>query len=339
MANTANSVCDVRKRTGESKSQVQSIENKHNNQFVVSYKNQFYNIKDFLRYHPGGAKILNFFKNRSLDKAFEENPHSKAAFHLLQDFILNNQEKYQKYENLIDWNQAILGQVGSLGQHYSEWVNLPVTRDIKLFKSNILESLTITPWYMIPIIWIPVCLHFLYCGWTHISIDNTESTVFEVLISYIFGILLWTLLEYVLHREIFHYKPPINSKLLITLHFLLHGVHHKAPFDNRRLVFPILPAALTLKVLLMIYSMVFPQTTLYFIAAGTLTGYIFYDLTHYYLHHGAPKVGTYMYLMKRNHNYHHFLHHDLGFGISSKLWDYMFRTNICLRKLAKPIEW
>ena len=46
----------------------------------------------------------------------------------------------------------------------------------------------------------------------------------------------------------------------------------QAPFDNRRLVFPILPAALIAKVLLMIYSMVFPQTTLYFIVAGTLTG-------------------------------------------------------------------
>lgn len=46
----------------------------------------------------------------------------------------------------------------------------------------------------------------------------------------------------------------------------------QAPFDNRRLVFPILPAALTVKVLLMIYSMVFSQTTLYFIIAGTLTG-------------------------------------------------------------------
>ena len=84
-------------------------------------------------------------------------------------------------QNLIDWNQAILGQVGSLGQHYSEWVNLPVTRDIKLFKSNILESLTITPWYMIPIIWIPVCLHFLYCGWTHISIDNTGNYILDIL--------------------------------------------------------------------------------------------------------------------------------------------------------------
>lgn len=84
-----------------------------------------------------------------------------------------------------------------------------------------------------------------------------------------------------------------------------------------------------------------------------------YDLIHYYLHHGAPKAGTYFYLLKRIHNYHHFSHHELGkiifvfeilnkftvklyflgFGISCKLWDYIFGTTICLRKLTKPIEW
>ncbi|XP_050574298.1 fatty acid 2-hydroxylase isoform X1 [Bombus affinis] len=366
MEKTTDSICDVRKRTTESKSELQSTENKQNDDFLINYQNQCYNIQKFLRYHPGGSKILRYFKNRSLEKAFEEFPHSQAAFHLLQDFTLN-EEKYQKYENLIDWDKAILGQVGSLGHHYWEWVNLPVYRDIKLFKSNILESLTITPWYLIPIVWIPMSLYFFYNGLARIAAINTESTVFEPLTSFIFGIFIWTMLEYVLHREIFHYKPPDNSKLLITLHFLLHGVHHKAPFDTRRLVFPILPALLVAKLLLMIYNVVFPQTIFYFVLSGTLTGtgikififidfiinindvsnvkkicligYIFYDLVHYYLHHGAPKFGTYMYLMKRNHNYHHFLHHDLGFGITSKLWDYIFRTNICLRQLLKPIEW
>lgn len=37
-----------------------------------------------------------------------------------------------------------------------------------------------------------------------------------------------------------------------------------------------------------------------------------YDLIHYYIHHGAPKAGTYFYLLKRIHNYHHFSHHELG---------------------------
>jgi len=33
---------------------------------------------------------------------------------------------------------------------------------------------------------------------------------------------------------------------------------------------------------------------------------------HYYLHNGAPLAGSYLYTMKRRHNYHHFVHHDQG---------------------------
>lgn len=35
---------------------------------------------------------------------------------------------------------------------------------------------------------------------------------------------------------------------------------------------------------------------------------------HYYLHNGAPKDESYLYTMKRRHNYHHFLHHNQGNG-------------------------
>jgi hypothetical protein len=44
--------------------------------------------------------------------------------------------------------------------------------------------------------------------------------------------------------------------------------------------------------------------------SGTLVGYIMYDLTHYYLHHGSPTlsnpVGKYFTRMKNYHVRHHF---------------------------------
>ncbi|XP_076628636.1 fatty acid 2-hydroxylase isoform X2 [Colletes latitarsis] len=332
------SACDVRERPGKVKIDGEPSEKKED-QFLVSYRERYFDIRNFLRYHPGGKKVLRYFKHGSLDKAFDENPHSKGAFHLLEDFTLNSEEKYQEYEELIDWNAPILHQVGNLGAQYWEWMNLPVNRQIRLFRSNILEIISITPWYFIPIVWIPLCIYFLYSGFMVTADNYTGSTLLEASISYIFGILLWTILEYVLHRKLFHFKPPATSKVLITLHFVLHGVHHKAPFDNRRLVFPPGVGLLIAKLIWSIYKLLFSETTVYFIAAGTTTGYVCYDLIHYYLHHGAPKVGTYLYTMKRNHNYHHFLHHELGFGISSKLWDYAFGTNIYLRQLTKPIEW
>ncbi|KAI8568533.1 hypothetical protein RHMOL_Rhmol02G0208000 [Rhododendron molle] len=53
------------------------------------------------------------------------------------------------------------------------------------------------------------------------------------------GIFIWTLMEYTLHRFLFHIKT--KSYWGNTLHYLLHGCHHKHPMDGLRLVFP--PAA------------------------------------------------------------------------------------------------
>ena len=42
------------------------------------------------------------------------------------------------------------------------------------------------------------------------------------------------------------------------------------------------------------------------------TGYVVYDLLHFYLHHGSPKEGSHLYYMKRYHNQHHFTHYETG---------------------------
>lgn len=44
---------------------------------------------------------------------------------------------------------------------------------------------------------------------------------------FVLGMLLWSLVEYLIHRFLFHMKPPSNSYYLIMLHFVLHGQHHK----------------------------------------------------------------------------------------------------------------
>ena len=42
--------------------------------------------------------------------------------------------------------------------------------------------------------------------------------------------------------------------------------------------------------------------------AGALIGYIIYDLTHYYLHHGSPEPGN----LKTYHVAHHFIDYHKG---------------------------
>lgn len=44
---------------------------------------------------------------------------------------------------------------------------------------------------------------------------------------FVLGMLIWTLIEYLIHRFLFHMKPPSDSHYLIMLHFVMHGQHHK----------------------------------------------------------------------------------------------------------------
>ena len=41
------------------------------------------------------------------------------------------------------------------------------------------------------------------------------------------GFLLWTLLEYFLHRFVFHMEPWYTSGFSLQFHFIIHGQHHK----------------------------------------------------------------------------------------------------------------
>ncbi|KAH9606934.1 hypothetical protein KSS87_009329 [Heliosperma pusillum] len=58
---------------------------------------------------------------------------------------------------------------------------------------------------------------------------------------------------------------------------------------------------------------------------GVLMGYVMYDITHYYLHHGQPSTGVSKKL-KSYHLNHHYRLRTKGFGITSSFWDIVFGT-------------
>lgn len=59
--------------------------------------------------------------------------------------------------------------------------------------------------------------------------------------------------------------------------------------------------------------------------AGTLFGYICYDMTHYFIHHQTPVFEFYKRL-KQYHILHHYKNPHRGYGVSNKMWDYVFNT-------------
>jgi len=58
---------------------------------------------------------------------------------------------------------------------------------------------------------------------------------------------------------------------------------------------------------------------------GFLLGYLFYDYTHYYVHHFVPRT-KFGKRLREHHMRHHFQDHRYGYGVSSPIWDVAFRT-------------
>ncbi|XP_025944380.1 fatty acid 2-hydroxylase [Apteryx rowi] len=243
-------------------------------------------------------------------------------------------------KDLVDWRKPLLWQVGYLGEKYDEWVHQPVDRPIRLFHSDFVEALSKTAWYVVFLVWTPVVLYLSWVSYTSLAQGNTRlfssfTTEYSIPVHkyyfpfiFLLGMFLWSLVEYLIHRFVFHMKPPASNYYLITLHFLLHGQHHKSPFDSSRLVFPPVPASLVVGFFYGVLRLLLPEVLGLSLFVGGLCGYVVYDMMHYYLHYGSPKKGTYLYGLKAYHVKHHFEHQKSGFGISTRFWDYPFRTLI-----------
>jgi len=196
-----------------------------------------------------------------------------------------------------------------------------------MFESDFLERFSrihpATPF----VVYIPLIGYFLYRSYT---IDALAvSTIAGMFFA---GLLTWTFSEYVLHRWVFHWmnQTPRGKRI----HFLLHGVHHDFPSDKDRLVMPLLtsvPLAVIFYVLFHAMCGVRLGDPVY---AGFVLGYLAYDGTHYAVHHfkQTSRIGK---LVKRHHMLHHHADHDGGFGVSSPLWDIVFRTMPSVKKLAE----
>jgi 4-hydroxysphinganine ceramide fatty acyl 2-hydroxylase len=314
-------------------------------EFKVNHSGVNYNIFKFLNNHPGGINYVKPYEEKEVTQRMHQTQHSKAAYYLLREYRSGGRDTSSKadqedLEALVDWDKPMLGQVANLGARYNEWVVSPVDRKLRLFCNPILESLTITPWYVVPLVWIPIILYFIVHGTRkYIQLTEDASPFLPTIFSLVSGIVLWTLIEYSLHRWVFHMEPSGKSKAMIYVHFAIHGLHHKVPFDPRRLVFPPVPAAVIAYAIYQICTLFVPESVIVLVIAGGLTGYVIYDMIHFYLHYGAPKEDSYFYHLKRYHNQHHFAHHDSGFGISSVFWDKIFGSAIKLRRLAMAIKW
>ncbi len=189
-----------------------------------------------------------------------------------------------------------------------------------MFKSGFLENLSKVHYTVPLIVFIPTILYF---GWTGLQAPGITTLGF--ILSLIGGLLIWTLTEYILHRFVFHFVP--SSKWGQRIHFIFHGVHHDFPNDAMRLVMP--PSAsipLATLFYLLFYATV-PALYLNSFFAAFLTGYLCYDMFHYAFHHGNFD-NPILKRLKQHHMLHHYTDADKGYGVTSILWDIVFRSEL-----------
>ncbi|KAM0901025.1 hypothetical protein ACQ4PT_012367 [Festuca glaucescens] len=219
----------------------------------------------------------------------------------------------------VDLDKPLVFQVGHLEEQYQDWVHQPIVskEGPRFFANDVLEFLTRTKWWAVPLIWLPVVC---WCLNQSIQMGHTVS---EVALMVVAGIFIWTLIEYTLHRYLFHIDT--KSYWTNTAHYLLHGCHHKHPMDGLRLVFPPTAAAILCYPFWSLVKLFTTTSTTPGVFGGGLLGYVIYDCTHYYLHHAHPSFDPAKHL-KKYHLNHHFRIQNKGFGITSTLWDHVFGT-------------
>ncbi|EDO47290.1 predicted protein [Nematostella vectensis] len=301
----------------------------------VIHSGKVYDISKFSERHPGGKDVLLLNSGQDVTSIMsngEIHKHSQIAYGWLKKYNIGRLQA----EDLVDWSKPMLAQVGNLGPNYVKWVHSPVDRPLRLFESSFVEFFSRTPWYFVPIIWIPIVLYLAYLGFYHLKTDDlafgeSDGAALLVLLAFCglfsLGLFIWSFVEYCLHRFLFHLLPPPDKPFWITFHFFLHGQHHKVPFDGDRLVFPPVAAAVFAFAFYSFFFAILPSGTAHSLFAGGLLGYVLYDCIHYYLHHGSPRKGGYFHNLKKYHVEHHFESQQQGFGISSQLWDFPFQTH------------
>jgi sterol desaturase/sphingolipid hydroxylase (fatty acid hydroxylase superfamily) len=210
---------------------------------------------------------------------------------------------------------------------------------VRIFKSDLLERLSHVHPAVPHVIYVPVVIYMVYWSrWSGLQASR-------IALLFTLGVLLWTLVEYIVHRSLFHATPELEDELqrivgglepgepalpkLRTLrqkqYFLAHGVHHDFPNDSKRLVMP--------------PSVSLPLAVLFYVAlrwvlgpadgpaalAGLVSGYLVYDTIHYAMHHFSLR-GRVLLELKKHHFRHHYADATRDYGVSSPLWDLVLGT-------------
>ena len=141
--------------------------------------------------------------------------------------------------------------------------------------------------------------------------NGNPITVFLIIL---FGLFLFSFLEYSIHRWLFH-----GSIRIIVQG---HQAHHENPLGYDAL--PFFVPALILLALAGVFVLFVPVSAALLLTGTIAFGYVTYGLSHYTIHHHR-----FHRILARNWAAKHHIHHhhpDTNFGVTTHLWDLLIGT-------------
>jgi sterol desaturase/sphingolipid hydroxylase (fatty acid hydroxylase superfamily) len=150
-----------------------------------------------------------------------------------------------------------------------------------------------------------------------------------IILAFISGIVLWTFLEYILHRFLGHVHKGKNF-------FKAEHSQHHAKFNYFAPAYKKTFAGLVVMALLFLVIQMFlsASITLAFLI-GLMGMYLLYEVTHYRFHIRKPVAKPFI-LLRKHHFYHHFHNPRVNHGVTSRFWDRIFGTFMAAEKVRIP---
>ena len=127
------------------------------------------------------------------------------------------------------------------------------------------------------------------------------------------GLAAWTLIEYLIHRFVFHRLAP-------------HWQHHQHPADPQYLFAPLWLSLTFAAVVWGLFSLAAGSWRVgALVETGTIAGYLAYELVHLVIH--SPRKGSALLVaLRKHHFYHHFADDTRCYGVVTPFWDRVFRS-------------
>jgi len=201
---------------------------------------------------------------------------------------------------------------------------------VRMFRSDWMDAMSRIDFRVPLFLYVPLVIVLLCVSVAHVPLLHVAALI-------VLGVVLWTFTEYNVHRYVFHWEP--RGSFGRRMHFMFHGVHHDYPRDSKRLV---MVPSVTLPLAVVFYygfkwlfAAVGDETWAWPCYAGYVIGYLFYDMTHYALHHATFKSRFWLEL-KQHHMAHHYQDPEKGFGVSTQFWDLVYRTAFQQRRKSDP---